>query len=78
MKAKPPDSTTSSSLAFSPSFKLAFFTVLGLTILSLLVSVLLVLQDRQSTEAKQLIDSCSTTWKMGFGAIVGLIGGKAT
>ena len=32
---------------------------------------------RPSAEAKRLGETCSTTYKLGFGAIVGLIGGKA-
>jgi hypothetical protein len=62
----------------TPVFKLVFLTVLGLTLLSLLIDLALVVTlNSPSSEAKSLIDACSTTWKTGFGAIVGLIGGKA-
>ncbi len=65
------------SFALTPTFKLIFFTVLGLTILSLVVSFVLVMRETQTEETKRLAETCSTTWKLSFGAIVGLIGGKA-
>ncbi len=49
-----------------------------LTSLSLLVSVLLaVAYPDPHDEIRRIIETCSTTWKLGFGAIVGLIGGRA-
>jgi hypothetical protein len=32
---------------------------------------------RDLLDDKRLAETCSTTWKLGFGAIVGLVGGKA-
>jgi hypothetical protein len=66
-------------VTLNPAFKLVFCSVLGLTVLSLGVSVYFALayDSPPSEEVKRLIETCSTTWKMGFGAIVGLIGGKA-
>ncbi len=67
----------------SPGFKLILGTVAGLTVLSLVVSIGLgIFISRQPkrtdlTDLKNLVETCSTTFKMGFGAIVGLIGGKA-
>ena len=61
----------------APFFKLIFFSVLGLTALSLGVNVSLVFSfSNPSQEVKSLIETCSTTWKLGFGALLGLIGGK--
>ena len=65
-------------LRLTPIFKLIFITVIALTILSLVVSIYLVTMPNSSDEAKRLVETCSTTYKLGFGAIVGLIGGKAT
>jgi fucose permease len=63
-------------MQLTPAFKLVFLSVLGLTILSLAVSVLLTLNPSPSEEVRRLIETCSTTFKMGFGAMVGLIAGK--
>jgi len=65
------------TLSLTPAFKLIFFSVLGLTVLSLVASFVLVIREQQTEETKRLAETCSTTWKLGFGAIVGLIGGKA-
>jgi hypothetical protein len=62
----------------TPAFKLVFLTVLGLTMTALILNVILVvLLSDPNDQAKSLIDTCSTIAKAGFGAIVGLIGGKA-
>jgi len=66
-----------SPIGLSPSFKLAVTIVTGLTVLSLLVCVLLALLAPKSDQINALIETCSTTYKMGFGALVGLVGGKA-
>ena len=59
-------------------FQHVFFWTVTLTILSLVVAVvLLCIKTPYPEEAKALIETCSTTWKMGFAAILGLIGGKA-
>jgi hypothetical protein len=69
---------TPQTTVLTPFFKLVFLTVLGLTLLSIAIDLFLVMMvNNPSEQAKSLIETCSTTWKMGFGAIVGLIGGKA-
>ncbi|MEV4568513.1 hypothetical protein AB0K12_32490 [Nonomuraea sp. NPDC049419] len=59
-----------------PRFKLIFFTVTALTVLALMLSVLLAVLGGDSEQVRAASEACSTTYKMGFGAIVGLIGGK--
>jgi hypothetical protein len=64
--------------AISPAFKLVFLTVLGITLLALAMNaVLVVTMNDPNEQAKSLIETCSTMTKAGFGAIIGLIGGKA-
>lgn len=58
-------------------FGLVFVTVVGLTLIALLLSVLLALAGGDSEQAARAAEACTTTYKMGFGAIVGLLGGRA-
>jgi hypothetical protein len=60
----------------TPRFKLIFFTVATLTVLALILNVLLAVFGSDSEQVKAAAEACSTTYKMGFGAIVGLIGGR--
>lgn len=64
-------------LTIAPTFKLVLFVAVGLTILSLSASIFLAMVATPSEDVKRLIETCSTTYKLGFGAIIGLIGGKA-
>ena len=65
-------------IRLTPTFKLVFLSVLSITLISLVLNLILVLVlDHPSNEAKNLMETCSTIVKAGFGAIVGLIGGKA-
>lgn len=62
----------------SPVFKLVFLSVFSITIGALLLNVALVMiLDEPTAQAASLIETCSTMAKAGFGAIIGLIGGKA-
>jgi hypothetical protein len=60
-------------------FRLVLGTVLALTVMLLLVDMILVLTlSNPSTQAQNLMDLCSRLVTIGFGAIIGLLGGKAT
>jgi hypothetical protein len=59
-------------------FVLVFFSVLGLTLLSMGANIYLVVTvTNSSADVGRLVETLSTTWKMGFGAIVGLFGSRA-
>jgi hypothetical protein len=51
--------------------------VAALTALALILTVMLAAFGGDSEQVKAAAEACSTTYKMGFGAIVGLIGGRA-
>lgn len=58
----------------TPRFKLIFSTVVALTVLAMILTVLLAMVADGSEQVKTAAEACSTTYKLGFGAIVGLIG----
>ena len=65
-------------ISITPAFKLTFNAGLTLTIISLGVAVYLSGITEPTPQQVSLFDTCSTTWKMGFGVLIGLLGGKAT
>lgn len=77
-KTKRPKTTQrKAEISVGPPFKLVFLITVGLTILSLVAAVLLTLYGPRNDETARLIETCSTTWKLGMGAILGLLGGKS-
>jgi hypothetical protein len=68
--------TAEKTVSIAPAFKLVLFTVLGLTFASYIGSMLLVLLAPHTDETKSLIEAGSTIYKVGCGAIIGLLGGK--
>ena len=72
-------STHSSTLTvnLSPVFKLVFVSVLGITILSMIITCALVAVHNETDQGKALFELFASITKMGFGAMVGLLGGKA-
>ena len=61
----------------SSTFRYVFVAVAVLSVLSLGLAFLLADLTEPTRAQEQLLETCSTCWKMGFGAIVGMIGGKA-
>lgn len=59
-------------------FKLILSAVLTLTLVTLGVDVLLTYVPARGNDPKSLADSCSTAFKLGMGAVFGLLGGRAT
>ena len=55
-----------------------FSVVVAITLLSLVFNAILVFTRIDDDLAWTFVETCSTTFKLGFGAIVGLVGGKAT
>jgi hypothetical protein len=58
-------------------FQLVLLIVTSLTVLSLGVSLFLSFLGPLTPQQASLFETCSSSWKMGFGAIVGLVGGNA-
>jgi hypothetical protein len=70
------------TVSLSPAFKLVFLSILGITILALLIGCTLVgltIRTARSMTPQEnvMLDLCTSTFKLGFGAIIGLLGGKA-
>lgn len=59
-------------------FRLVFTTVVVLSLISLALAIYFATRTNLSAAQQQMLDTCSTCWKLGFGAIVGMIGGKAS
>ncbi|MFF1681586.1 hypothetical protein ACFVYG_36755 [Streptomyces sp. NPDC058256] len=81
----PPDITTRQTRAedaavttVTAHFKMVFICVTVITVLTLAASVYIgVAVAKPSDSAKSAMDTCSTLAKLGFGAIIGLLSGKA-
>jgi hypothetical protein len=76
VKRKTVKARTGSAVTLSPVFTLIFLTVVTFTALSMLISVVLAMRA-PSDPANQVLAACLDTWKLGVGAIVGLLAGKA-
>ena len=71
-----PDGRT---IVISPTFKLVFLTVLFLTVLSAIGNIAVAFGATVPNPNQQTVfDTLNMGWKLGLGAIFGLIGGKAT
>ena len=58
-------------------FRLIFATVVALTVLALILNVFLSIAGGDSEQVRTAVETCSTTYKMGFGAIVALLGSRS-
>lgn len=59
-------------------FKLVFICVTLITVLTLIASLYIGIFVKNPTDAaKSAMDTCATLANLGFGAMVGLLGGKA-
>lgn len=62
----------------TPIFKMVFLSILGLTILAFVSwGILSIEYPNPGAEAKGFFQACSMITQLGFGAICGLVGGKA-
>lgn len=72
------DTATPAVTTVTAHFKLVFICVTVITLLTLLASLYIGIFVEKPTEAaKSAMDTCSTLANLGFGAMVGLLGGKA-
>jgi hypothetical protein len=75
--AQPPGTSVVRDIPISPHFNKVFCTTAGLTLLCLVISLALAALGRDNEASREVLSGCLTMAKIGFGAIVGLIGGKA-
>ena len=73
----PPAAPPTKEFFLNPAFKLSLICVAGFTFLAFVTNVALAVFAPPSDEVKALIETCAITYQTGFGALVGLIGGKA-
>ena len=77
--AGPPPLEESAPKFISPTFKLVFLSVLGLTILAGAAEVIMAAYwTAPSANQQSAFEAASFVWKAGVGAILGLVGGKVT
>ena len=76
-EGQPPGPPIVREIPVTPHFNQVFYTTAGLTASCLIISLVLALQGRETQTSREVISGCLTMANIGFGAIVGLIGGKA-
>ena len=76
MASEPPKKEPE-TVTIAVTYKLALLIALALTLVSAGAAVFLAIWGPPSEPVKGLIETFSTTWKLGCGAFFGLLGGKA-
>ncbi len=72
-----PDPHEGHVITLTPAFKLTLLSCISLSLVSLFASVFVIAFFPELPEdAKRFIGVFSDTWKLGFGAVIGLLGGK--
>jgi hypothetical protein len=66
------------AIKVDPTFKLIYLCAVGLTVLVFVAWVLLAFFPQPTDAARSLMGGCETMSKLGFGALVGLVGGRTT
>jgi hypothetical protein len=64
------------AIKVDPTFKLVFLGAFGLTVLAGTAWVLAALLAQPNDSTRSVINGCETLTQIGFGAVVGLLGGK--
>jgi hypothetical protein len=76
---EPPPAAPPSPITISPTFKLVFISVLAITVFSGVAQIVMAsIWATPTASQKEVFDAMGFAWKVGFGAIVGLLGGKVT
>jgi putative Mn2+ efflux pump MntP len=75
--AETPTTRSTGAVRLPPHFRMVFYTTTGLTVFCLAIGGGLAVLGPDTAAAREVISGCMTMAKIGFGAIVGLIGGRA-
>ena len=68
------------TITVTHQFKLVFGSVVLLTMMAMILSCSMIFSGVQMTPGSDqagLLQALITTWKLGFGAMIGMMGGKA-
>jgi hypothetical protein len=72
--------TETSTISLTPQFKLVFLSIVSLTVLAMVLSCSMIFSGVKLVPGgapEGLLQALVSTWKLGFGAMIGLVGGKA-
>jgi hypothetical protein len=71
--------TAPATITLTPQFKITFLSVVALTCLAMILSCSMIfagVEMKPGTEQAGLLQALVTVWKLGFGAIIGMMSGK--